>query len=210
MKDKRTILGLAAHPDDIEFSCGGTVKKFIERGCTFWYVVLSPCNKSLPEGCRENQLYEEVDRAVAHLGISNQNILKYNYPVRDFPAHRQAILEDFVQLKKDIQPDLILLPNSFDVHQDHHVVHEEGVRAFKNSSILGYELPWNNFQMHLNYFVTLEEKHIKAKLKAIEEYKTQKERYYNSGQFFLNLAKVRGVKVNATYAETFQILRLID
>ena len=47
--------------------------------------------------------------------------------------------------------DLVVLPNSTDVHQDHQVINREGIRAFKHSSILGYELVWNNLILHLQY-----------------------------------------------------------
>lgn len=205
-----TILALAAHPDDIEFSCGGSIQKFIKQGKKVWYVVLSPCTKSLPSDSDPLQLYQELENAVEHLGIPKENLIKYDFPVRDFPAYRQDILEEFIKLKKQFHPHLVLLPNSHDIHQDHSVVREEGIRAFKNSSVLGYELPWNNLQMEQNYFVRLEEEQIKNKLAAIREYKTQATRYYNSDEFFYHLASVRGVQINTRYAETFELIRWVD
>jgi len=205
----KSILALAAHPDDIEFACGGTINRFIEEQKDIWYVVLSPCIKSLPKGSDDYILYEELNRSATRLGIPKNNIIKFQFPVRDFPAHRQEILEHFIELKKKINPDLVLLPNSKDIHQDHKVIYEEGIRGFKNSCMLGYELPWNNFVSELNYFVKLEERHLETKLEAIKEYKTQKNRYYNSGDFFYDLAAVRGVQVNTKYAEAFEIIRYI-
>ncbi|MCF8331428.1 MAG: PIG-L family deacetylase [Bacteroidales bacterium] len=204
------ILALAAHPDDIEFSCGGTIQKYIEGKKDIYYVVLSPCTKSLPEGSEPDRLYKELEKAVSHLGINPDKIIHYQYPVRDFPAYRQDILENFIKLKRTYKPDMVLLPNTFDVHQDHSVVREEGIRAFKNSSILGYELPWNNLKIKQNYFVRLEKRHIDAKLRAIREYKTQAQRYYNSDDFFYSLASVRGVQINTKYAETFELIRWVE
>ena len=210
MDNKNIILALAAHPDDIEFSCGASIKKFIDEGKQIVYIVLSPCKKSLPQNSHPNKLYDELTKSMQHLGLPSKNIIKYDFPVREFPAFRQAILEEFIKLKKEYKPDLVLLPNNNDIHQDHSVVREEGKRAFKNSSILGYELPWNNFQMHQNFFIRIEKKHIDAKLKAIKEYKTQAHRYYNTEDFFYNLATVRGVQINVPYAETFELIRWIE
>jgi N-acetylglucosamine malate deacetylase 1 len=204
-----SVLAIGAHPDDIEFSCGGTIKKLTENNKSLYHVVLSPCNKSIPDNCEKDILYSELKNAAKQLEIKEENIITFQFPVRDFPAHRQEILEHFIELKKKINPDLVLLPNSQDIHQDHQVVHNEAIRAFKSSCILGYELPWNNFSSSQNYFVQLEERHIIAKLKAVNEYKTQKHRSYNSEAYLHHLAQVRGMQINRPLAETFELIRWI-
>jgi len=70
------------------------------------------------------------------------------------------ILEDLVKLERQHKPDLIFLPSSFDVHQDHKVIFEEVRRAFKKSSILGYEFMRNNFKYDSSTIIILEERHI--------------------------------------------------
>src|SRR6266536_2375391 len=47
-----------------------------------------------------------------------------------------------------------------DVHQDHRTVAEEGLRAFKRTTILGYEIPWNNFDFEYQWYVALEGRHV--------------------------------------------------
>ena len=201
------IFVLAPHGDDGEFSCGGTLKKFTEEGKEVFYVVFSPCNKSMPEGYAENQLYEELGKAVSHLDIPAEKIIKFDFPVREFPKHRQEILEELVKLKREYKPDLVLLPNSKDIHQDHNTIYNEGVRAFKHSKILGYELPWNNLEFTSNFHVKLERSHIEAKMKAISEYKSQSFRTYMDEEFFFGLAKMRGIQINVEYAEAFELVR---
>src|SRR6056297_61087 len=150
---KNKILVLLPHPDDAEFSCGGTIAKYIEQGSEVHYIVFSNCSKSLPEGIPENRLYEELDKAAKALGVDLKNISKYYYPVREFPHFRQDILEKLIMHKKHLAPDLVLLPNKNDVHQDHKTLYNEGIRAFKTCSMLGYELPWNNIEKsETNYF----------------------------------------------------------
>lgn len=198
---------LAPHPDDGEFSCGGTLKKLIEEGVEVFYLAFSPCTKSVPEGFDKDVLYKELRQAVQHLGIAEDHIITFNYDVREFPKFRQEILEDLIGIRKMIQPDLVLMPNSDDVHQDHHTIYEEGLRAFKASRLLGYELPWNNLHFKSNFHVKLEKEHIESKIEAIKEYKSQGFRTYYDDEFFFGLAKVRGIQVATPYAEAFEVIR---
>ena len=207
MFKNKKILALAAHPDDIEFSCGATMKRLSELGNEIHYAVFSPCNKSLPDGMEDNVLFQEMVRASQHMGISTEKIYTYDYPVREFYTNRQNILEDLIVLKKEIRPDIVFIPNSNDIHQDHQVMHNEGVRAFKHSVLLGYELPWNNLNSITNFFFKLEKLHIEAKIKAIDEYKSQSSRFYKSADFYYSLAKVRGTQINEEYAECFEWIR---
>lgn len=201
------VFVLAPHGDDGEFSCGGSLKRFTEEGVEVYYVVFSPCNKSMPEGYVENQLYTELENAVSHLGISKDHIIKFDFPVREFPKYRQEILEELVALKKEHNPDLVLLPNANDVHQDHHTIYEEGVRAFKHHKLLGYELPWNNLHFTNSFHIKLNRAHIDAKMTAISEYKSQSFRPYMDKEFFYGLAKMRGTQINVEYAEAFELIR---
>lgn len=208
---KRKILVLLPHPDDAEFSCGGTLAKFTENGDEVHYIVFSNCSKSLPDELPENILYDELDQAAIRLGVELNNITKYNYPVREFPRFRQEILENLVLYKNSFHPDLVLLPNKNDVHQDHNTIYNEGVRAFKTCSVLGYELPWNNVtKSETNYFIRISEKQLNQKLEAISRYKSQSFRNYMDLELFRSLAKLRGKQVGAEYAEAFELVRWID
>ena len=205
---KRALI-LAPHPDDGEFSSGGTISKMSKNGTEFWYAAFSPCIKSIPDGFEKDVLYQELERAAGHLGIPPERIKTFQFSVRDFPEHRQAILEEMVKLKSAINPDTVLMPNSTDVHQDHHVIYEEGVRAFKNCCMLGYELPWNSFKFSNDFFVKLDMEHLDAKWRAIQEYKSQEFRKYTDRVLFDGLARVRGSKVNTVYAEAFELIRWV-
>ena len=205
----KKVLVLAPHADDGEFSSGATIKRFSEEGKEVYYAAFSPCNQSMPEGSKENELYEELSRAVSHLGIAEERIIKFDFPVRYFPSHRQQILEALIKLRTRIKPDLVLLPNSTDIHQDHHVIYEEGLRAYKNSSILGYELPWNNITFTNSCIMKVDEHHLEAKFKAISEYKSQGFRPYMEKDFFIGLAKVRGMQGGTTFAEAFEMIKWV-
>ncbi len=205
MNDWRKILVLAPHADDGELGCGGTIAKFLREGREVYYVALA-----YPKGPPEQLLIEEMGRALEVLGIPAENFRALGHETRYFPRDRQEILEDLVSLQKEIEPDLVLLPSTFDTHQDHQVVSNEGFRAFKKASILGYEEPWNNMTFPTEVFSVLSEEDVAKKVKALECYESQKVRPFVSPEYVLNLAKVRGIQIiNAKYAEAFQVLRVI-
>ncbi|MFN8317489.1 MAG: PIG-L family deacetylase [Chitinophagales bacterium] len=209
MNQFKKVLVLAPHTDDGELGCGASIHKFSSEGAEVFYVAFSICTRSLPEYLHPMTLAEEVKRATELLGVSKENLILYDYDVRHFPAIRQTILEEMVALEKQIKPDLVLMPCSTDIHQDHQTIYAEGLRAFKRTTILGYELPWNNLSFTTNTFVTLNESNVQQKIKALNEYESQKTRSYLNADFIRSLAKTRGVQIAADYAEAFELIRWI-
>lgn len=208
IKQFKRALILSPHTDDGELGCGGTINKLIESGCEVHYAAFSACQQSVLPQFPSDILITEVKAATKQLGIKPENLKLFDYDVRTFNYHRQAILDDILKLKKQIDPDLVFIPSIADIHQDHATIADEGVRAFKWTSIFCYELPWNNFNFNTCAFVGLEDKHVQAKINAIAAYESQAHRPYANTEFIKGLAKTRGVQSNNTYAETFEIIRL--
>ncbi len=204
-----TILVLAPHTDDGELGAGGAISRFIEEGKAVYYVAFSTAEEAVPEGFESNVLAKEVKKATKSLGIEDDRLIIYSYQVRKLNFARQEILENLVKLKKEIAPDLILMPSLHDVHQDHSTVAQEGLRAFKDTSILGYELLWNNLSFDTTCFIKLKEKHVLAKYNALKEYKSQAGRDYMTKDFIFAHAKTRGVQARSKYAEAFEVVRWI-
>jgi N-acetylglucosamine malate deacetylase 1 len=203
------ILVLGPHTDDGEFGCGGTIAKFIEEGKDLYYATFSCAEESVPEGLPKDILLNEVRTSSKVLGISEDHLLIYRYPVRKFDRYRQEILEDLVSLRNTINPDLVLMTSPHDLHQDHFIIANEGLRAFKFTSILAYEMPWNNINFETRSFVYLEERHIHKKLESVKCYRSQTGRKYANAEFIKGLAITRGVQCGVNYAETFEVIRWI-
>jgi LmbE family N-acetylglucosaminyl deacetylase len=202
------ILILAPHTDDGELGCGGSAAKFCEAGKEVFYAAFSDCKKSLPKDLPADTLKNECKKATALLGIKASNLIFFDFEVRTFPAQRQEILEAMVKLNKSLQPDLVFIPSSDDIHQDHGVIHTEALRAFKYCSLLGYELPWNNSAFSTNCFIKISETNLQSKLTALKTYASQSQRNYFSEDFIQSLAKVRGVQSNCGYAEAFEVYKI--
>ena len=137
------------------------------------------------------------------------NLIIYNYEVRRLNYHRQEILEQLIKLRAELKPDLVLVPSYNDIHQDHSTIAHEGVRAFKNINILGYELIWNNLRFETALFVKLDHENVELKCKALQQYVSQQGKDYMSAEFIEALARTRGVQIGCKYAEAFDAIRLV-
>lgn len=205
----RRVLVLAPHTDDAELGCGGTLARLLEEGAEVWVAVFSTARESLPSGAPPDLFRNECGEAMCRLGLPEGNLLVYDLPVRRFTEHRQDLLEELVHLRRQVDPDTVLLPSAHDVHQDHQVVAAEGLRAFKERTVWGYELPWNQISFTAQAFAVLARRHVEAKWHALSAHQSQIHlgRPYFQQDFVEGLARVRGTQVKAGYAEAFEVMR---
>lgn len=206
------ILILSPHTDDAELGCGATISRFIEENKNILWVVFSTAEQSLPDNMNPNTLEMEFLNVIKSLNIPIEKTIISNFKVRYLHEKRQEILELLVKIRNSFKPDLVIGPSLNDFHQDHQIVANEMVRAFKSSSsIISYELPWNHITFNTQLFFKVEEKHIENKIKILQFYKSQllKERSYFSEEFVKGLAFTRGIQVNTKYAEAFEVIKWI-
>jgi N-acetylglucosamine malate deacetylase 1 len=185
------------------------MSRLVEGGVEVRYVAFSIATRSLPDGFPPDTLAREVREATTELGIPEDRLTVHDFDVRTFPEHRQDILETLVTLWEEWKPDVVFQPSLHDIHQDHQTIAEEGLRAFKRTTILGYEIPWNNFDFAYQWYVALEKRHIEKKVSALEKYASQNHRRYANPEYVWNVARTHGINVNKEYAEVFQVYRVI-
>lgn len=191
------ILALSPHPDDIELGCGGTLARYANQGHQIGVVRFAMCG-----------IGHESARASALLNARWTYDLTFDR--RMLWGARQAVLDELVRIREAVKPDLVFLPAATDDHQDHAVVHVEGVRAFKHTTVLGYELPWNMRSSELSLYVSLQEHHIDKKIALLSCYESQRERRYMAPDFIRALAHVRAVQCDRLpYAEAFEVIRAV-
>ena len=183
------IVVLSPHTDDAELGCGATISKLIELGHKVEIIYFSYCSNK--------GLINEAQLASRELGIHDYSILEFK--VRQFPKQRQEILQFLFDLNKKVDIDMVFSPTLSDLHQDHQVITNECMRAFRSCTILGYELPWNNIQFTTNCFFSLEERHVDNKIKALNCYNSQKHNYYFKSSFFLSVLNTRGTQMGTKY-----------
>jgi len=205
----QNVLVLAPHTDDGEFGCGGTMARLIEGGASVTYAAFSTAAKSVPEGFPKDVLKHEVRAATQLLGIDEAHLKIYDFEVRTFPQLRQEILEEMIVLQQELNPDCVMMPALVDLHQDHKTIAEEGLRAFKRTTVMAYEIPWNNLNFNHQAYVRLEQRHIEKKVAALACYASQGHRNYINEDYIRNVALTRGINIAADFAEVFEVYRWI-
>jgi N-acetylglucosamine malate deacetylase 1 len=89
------------------------------------------------------------------------------------------------------------------------VIAAESLRAFKRTTILGYEIPWNNFDFAYQAYVSLQQPHVEKKVAALGKYESQQHRRYSDPEYIRNVARTHGINVNREYAEVFEVYRVV-
>ena len=199
----RKILAIAPHVDDVELGAGATIHQLGKYNEVF-YIGLS-----CPPLVKPDVFMSEFHTSARILGLDPARIILRNFDPRNLFDARGEILQLLYDLNKEINPDLVLIPNSQDIHQSHEVVFAEARRAFKYTTILGYELPWNNMNFSMDVFITLDREDVDAKITAINAYETQKSRIFFSNDIVGDLARGRGTQIGHEYAECFEVIRII-
>ncbi len=208
------VLFLAPHGDEAHVGAGGTIARLVDAGSDEIYIMaFSSADKSLPAGHGANRVYHELKRACEILDVPGKNLILAGYPTREFPGHRQEILQKLIDWRDAHTPDVVFLPSPSDIHQDHAVIATEGTRAFrKASSVYGYDLAWNLVgaeSPNLGLFVELSKDQLERKMKAVGEFKSQQGKRNNctTPEYAHSLAVVRGNMIERPYAEAFEVIR---
>jgi N-acetylglucosamine malate deacetylase 1 len=207
-ENTKTVLVLSPHSDDMEISCGGTVARFIDEGYEVYSIVFSYAEESIPEEFKRYATVLEYKKSTELLGV--KCLSPNGFGVRTFTSYRQRILDIMIKAKAGVNPDIVLLPNSNDIHQDHQVIHQEGIRAFKHSTILGYDNIWNSMgKSNMTTYISLTEEHLNKKVNAIKCYESQ---LYKNPDLIIDviqLANIRGSEIGKKHAEIFENIRSI-
>lgn len=199
----KRVLFLGAHPDDIELGCGALIHQM--AGKTELLCVTLSDNQKNPA---LSNLVEEHHRSMAALGVPRESVLLGPFTTRIFPAQRQEILEYFLKLRKDFQPDLIFVHSKQDIHQDHNVMTEEALRAYRGITVLGFDVVRSSYGFFPHFLAEVSEADVDAKIRALGEYQTYRDRYYFNADLTRSIMVRHGALAEKSFAEGFDILRI--
>ena len=203
MNSVRRCLVLSPHYDDAELGCGGTIAKMIRSG-TDVHVVAFALQRTLNKA-KLGTLQKEMASSASILGFSGEML---DMESRRLNESRQEILDLLMQAGKDFKPNLVIAPSLVQTHQDHCVMAQEAFRAFKYTSLLGYDMPWNNLDSgKLTTFVELEKEDLEHKILASQQYTSQMPRPYFEKDVIISLARTRGLQCGRELAEAFETYR---
>jgi len=204
----KKVLFVGAHTDD-ELCAAGTLSKFLHLSCEIFIMPFSFCEESTEQlGYPKDILHKEFFESMQILEIKLNNVFTGSIPVRNFPQHRQAILDKMINIKKMVNPDIIIVPSLKDKHQDHAVIAQEAVRAFPFCTILGFETLRSPLASRHKCYVKLNSENVSQKMACIDCYKSQKVRKGMNRDRAMSALKFRGLQAGCNYAEVFEVINL--
>jgi len=221
----KSVLVVAAHPDDEVLGCGGTIARHVAEGDLVHVVFMADGVQSRRmDGSEELQLRNQArDEALKILGVSECNVL-------DFPDNRMDSLPllDVVQalepIIKQVQPSRVYTHHHGDLNVDHRVTHQAVMTACRpvpGSSvreILAFEVmsstEWATpgvAPFVPNAFVDISD-YLPKKLEALAAYDMEMRPAPHS-RCVTNieaLARHRGNCVGVEVAEAFEVMRVLQ
>lgn len=132
--NKKTILVVTAHPDDLEFGCSGTVAKLAKEGHEIFSLIITDGSKGshilkLSPAKLAKIREEEAEKSADILGIKDIFFLKFkDGEIENIPILRKEIVKVIRRIKPDIifsfDPAGLNFENPYRSHRDHRVAAE--------------------------------------------------------------------------------------
>jgi len=201
------ILCIGAHCDDIEIGCGGTVLSIQRRypSCRIHWLVLT----SAPDRRREAAVARKSFVSAAARG----NAWFGELPDGFLPAHFENVKTRFEDVKRTVEPDLVLTHHGRDRHQDHSLISEMTWQTFRNHMIWEYEIPKYDGDLSTpNMYVPLPAAFASRKVDQImRAFPSQTGKTWFSAENLMAMMRLRGLESRSSggYAEAFHCRKLV-
>lgn len=200
----KRVLFLGAHPDDIELGCGALLHH-IANQTDVMCVTLSDNQKNPSLKNVVKELYDSM----AILGVPKEKVVAQEFTTRKFPDMRQEILEYLLELRRNFKPEIVFTHTRQDVHQDHNVVTEEGLRAYRGITLLGYDVVRSSYGFFPHFLVEVTAEDVDKKVEALSQYETYHDKYYFDTELLRATMVRHGALAECHFAEGFDILRIV-
>lgn len=198
------VLFVGAHPDDIELGAGALIAHIVDK--TELFCVTLSDNQKNPD---LSQVSTEHRRSMRVLGVTDQNVVVGHFDTRRFPEVRQEILEYLIELNRSFHPEIVFTHTRADIHQDHGTLTAEVLRAFRGTTVLGFDVLRSTYGFFPNFLVEVTESDVDKKLAALAEYKTYSSKYYFDPAITRATLIRHGALAERPFAEGFDILRIV-
>ena len=201
---KKNILAIGAHPDDIEFGCGGTLIKYAEQGHHVFLLVMTRGGMGGDGDIRAAEQVESMKilgaREIFWGGLTDTRI-----------EISQDIIKRVEEVIHSVSPDCIFCHYPEDTHQDHRHLSQMTISATRYiRNVLFYEGPTTerfNPHVYVDIVPTLT-----LKVKALMAHQSQVKKTNIEDVSIVEIAhscaNFRGIQGRVQYAEAFSALRL--
>ena len=199
------ILAIGAHPDDIEYSCYGFLKKRAGCGDDIFLVVMSKGEKGGlgSERCIEqNNAFENSNfKKLIFKDFDDGNIICNTETISCI----EAIIEE-------VKPDIVLTHYPEDSHQDHREVARVVITASRNCKTLLFYQSYSALNFLPEIYDVIDGQ-IEDKIKTLNFFCSQITKNLERKIDFVECAvatnRYHGVRCSAEYAEAFRVYRMI-
>ena len=201
---KTNILAIGAHPDDIEFGCGGALIKYAMRGHRLFMLVLTGGGSG---AVTQTRMSEQL-ASKKIMGVEEIFWGGYEDTHLHVDVNLIGKIEDVIA---EVQPDFIFCNYHDDTHQDHRHLSQAVMSATRYiRNVLFYEGPTTqNFNPHV--FVDISDT-LETKMQALEAHQSQVTKTNIEDMYIIEMARAsanfRGIQGRVKYAEAFHSLRL--
>lgn len=200
----KKICFIGAHPDDIELGSGALIAHIADKTEVMCYTLSDNQKNPLL-----TNIVDEHYASMETLGIPKDHVVVSNFETRRFPQARQEILEYMIDIKNDFHPEIVFVHTKSDIHQDHGTVTEECLRAFRGTTVLGFDVIRSSYGFFPNFLVEVTEEDVERKIAALAQYHTYEKKYYFDPSVTRATLIRNGALAERPFAEGFDILRII-
>ncbi|HCS40719.1 MAG TPA: hypothetical protein DIW44_14200 [Anaerolineaceae bacterium] len=200
----KKVCFIGAHPDDIEIGCGALIAHIASQ--TEVKCVTLSDNQKNP---LLTNVVKEHYNSMAVLGVPKENVIVCEFETRRFPEQRQEILEYMFKLNQDFRPEIVFVHTKADIHQDHATVTGEALRAFRGTTVMGFDVVRSSYGFFPSFLVEVTEADVEKKIAAMAEYHTYDNKYYFDPAVTRATLIRHGALAERPFAEGFDILRII-
>jgi LmbE family N-acetylglucosaminyl deacetylase len=224
----KLVLGIAAHPDDLDFSASGTLASFAKAGAAVHYLILTDGSKgsadiqASPEELAK-QRESEQQQAVKAIGGSGAQFLSYPDGALLLTLE---LKKEIVKVIRTLRPDVVVTMDpsvlysakrGFINHPDHRAAGQAALDAvfplardhlsFPELYAEGYKphkvktVLLTNFEQQ-NFMVDISDT-IDQKIAALAAHASQVTDIDSTGSFIREMAAKLGEKAGSKYAEGF-------
>ena len=215
---------MSVHADDETLGCGGTILKHKEQGDEIHWLLMTGPTRDHPLHFKEDIVIERentVKRVTEAYGFDSLHYLELPTQLLHLLDLRDCIKKVDAVIN-EIQPNIIYMMNSTDVHSDHRVAFDavyactksfrkpfiEQILMFEALSETEFALATQATSFCPNVYVDITP-FIDRKLEIMESFypkEVMAEPYPRSLSSLKALARVRGSRAGVMYAEAFQLL----
>lgn len=210
--NKKNVLAVGAHPDDIEIGCGGAIAEHVRNNDNVTILVMTDPYFTYHDGRVLRERDEGKLETINGAKVLGANLIHFDFETKNIP-YSSITVENINEVIDDYNIDLIYTHWYHDTHQDHMRTTQAVLSAGRYvHNILMYEPEYPAGRSHVGfrnqYYVDIIDT-IDLKMEALAQHKSQVQKY---GGDFLDAvearARHRGYEIGSKYAECFEVIRL--